>query len=107
MKMILTTVATLLALSGGAANARTFHYTCTSGDERYAFTVNTDQRTAKLIVRAPTRTLATFRILKVSADCAKYGWNLSDDATFCTATQGVGTLEWRGMELDCDQADTE
>jgi hypothetical protein len=39
MKMLLTTVATLLALSGGAANARTFHYTCTSGDERYAFTL--------------------------------------------------------------------
>jgi hypothetical protein len=106
MKTILTIAATLLALSG-AAHARTFHYTCTNGDDRYALTVNTDQRTVKLVKRAPTSTVATFRILKVSQDCAKYGWSLSGNASFCTATQGVGTLEWSGSELDCDQADTE
>jgi hypothetical protein len=106
MKTLLTIAATLLVLSG-AAHARTFHYACTGGDKVYAFTLNEDTRTAKLVVRAPTSTLATFRVIKVSSECAKYGWNLSDNARFCTATQGYGNLEWRGLDLECNQADTD
>jgi hypothetical protein len=92
-----------------AAHARTFHYACSKGDDRYALTVNDSQRVVKLIRRSPTVPVATFKIQKVaSADvCAKYGWMLSGGATFCTATQGVGTLSWQGEEYDCDQADTD
>ena len=73
-----------------------------------ALTVNTDRGIVKLIEHGPPHTLTTFRILKVATSdvCGKYGWILNG-ATFCTATQGVGTLDWHGHEFDCDQADTE
>jgi hypothetical protein len=76
------------------------------GESRYSLTVNTDRKIVKLLERQPPHKLTTFRILKVSADCGKYGWELNN-ATFCTATQGVGTLDWNGREFDCIQADTE
>ena len=103
------TLATLALMAfAGTAHARTFHYACTSGKSRYALTVNTDRGIVKLVEREPPRTLTTFPILKVAAIdvCAKYGWILNG-ATFCTATQGVGTLSWHGHEFDCDQADTD
>jgi hypothetical protein len=101
-------LAAALVLGAGAGTAHaTFHYACKSGDDRYALTVNTDRRIVKLIEKAPPYRLTTFRILKVSPECAKYGWALNDSAVFCTATQGVGTLGWRGKGFDCDQADTE
>jgi L-arabinose isomerase len=106
-KYLLIIAAMMLATQ---AHARIFHYTCKGGDDRYALTVNTDQRTVKLIKRSPTIPVATFRILKEASidKCAKYGWILNGGATFCTATQGVGDLNWPGHDaLDCDQADTE
>lgn len=112
MKKLLTIAATLLVCSG-TAQARSFHYTCESSDGdpdvHYAFTVNEGARTAKLIKRGPTVTLGTFRVLKVASvsDCGKYGWNLSDNALFCTFTQGAGNLQWRGMDLECKNADTD
>jgi hypothetical protein len=105
MKTLLLATALLAGLMT-SAQARTFHYACQSGENRYALTVNTDRNIVTLVQRSPTRTLATFRILKVSPECAKYGWTLSDGAEFCTATQGVGSLDWDGREFDCDQADT-
>jgi hypothetical protein len=96
------------AAGGGTAHAKTFHYACKSGEDRYALTVNTDRGIVKLVEHQPPFTLTTFRIRKVATDdvCGKYGWILNG-ATFCTATQGVGTLDWRGNKFDCDQADTE
>jgi hypothetical protein len=93
---------------GTATYAETFHYSCKSGDSRYALTVNTDRGIVTLVEHGPPHTLTTFRILKVATFdvCGKYGWILNG-ATFCTATQGVGTLDWHGLEFDCDQADTE
>jgi len=106
--MMRKTFATLALMAlAGTAHARTFHYACKSGETRYALTVNTDRRIVKLIEQGPPHTITTFRILKVADDCGKYGWILNDGARFCTATQGVGTLDWRGHEIDCDQADTE
>ena len=105
----LATLATLAVMAfAGMAHAKTFHYSCKSGDSRYALTVNTDRGTVKLVEHGPPHTLTTFRILKVATidECGKYGWILNG-ATFCTATQGVGTLDWHGREFDCDQADTE
>jgi hypothetical protein len=32
--------------------------------------------------------------------------DILNGATFCAATQGVGTLDWHGLEFGCDQADT-
>jgi hypothetical protein len=92
-----------------AACAETaFHYACTSGDGRYALTVNTDKHIVKLVEKASPHTITTFRILKVSPNCAKYGLELSNNATFCTATQGVADLNWPGHDaLDCDEADTD
>jgi hypothetical protein len=104
-KLILTAVAALVLC--GTAHARTFNYACNSGDERYALTVNTDQGIVRLVKHGPPHTLTTFRILKVAADeCGKYGWELNNGAMFCTATQGVGTLNWRGNQFECDQANT-
>jgi hypothetical protein len=104
------TLATLALMAfAGTAHAATFHYACKSGESRYALTVNTDRGIVKLVEVGGTRTLTTFRILKVAPMdvCAKYGWILNG-ATFCTATQGVADLNWPGHEsLDCDQADTE
>jgi hypothetical protein len=101
-------LAAALALCAGAGTAHaTFHYACKSGEDRYALTVNTDRGIVKLIEMAPPHTLATFRILKVSTECAKYGWELNNGIRFCTATQGGGYFDWRGKEFDCDQADTE
>jgi hypothetical protein len=102
-------LAAALALCAGAgtAHAKTFHYACKSGEDRYALTVNTDRGIVKLIEHGPPHTLTTFRILKVATECGKYGWALNNGAMFCTATQGVGTLDWRGNQFDCDQADTE
>jgi hypothetical protein len=93
----------------GTAHARTFHYACKSGEDRYALTVNTDQGIVTLREHGPPRTITTFRILKggIPDECGKYGWALNNGATFCTYTQGAGSLNWRGNELDCDQADTE
>ena len=106
----LATLATLAVMAfAGVAHAKTFHYSCKSGDTRYALTVNTDRGIVKLLPHGPPHTLTTFRILKVATFdvCAKYGCILNG-ATFCTATQGVGSLDWHGHELfDCDQADTE
>jgi hypothetical protein len=85
-------------------NANTYHYACTNGDDRYALTVNEKQRIVKLIARAPTRPIMNF-LIQGMGDCGKYGWALSNGAQFCVATQGVGTLDWRGKEYDCDQAD--
>jgi hypothetical protein len=98
---------TLIGVS--SAHARTYHYACKNGDDRYALTVNENQHVVKLIGRAPTHHIMTFRIQKVASvdECAKYGWILSDNAQFCTATQGYGSLEWRNKEYECDQADTE
>jgi hypothetical protein len=92
----------------GVAHAKTFHYSCNSGDSRYALTVNTDRRIVKLVEHGGPHTLTTFRILKVAPSdvCAKYGWILNG-ATFCIATQGVADLDWHGRGFDCDQADTE
>ena len=102
-------LAAALALCAGAgtAHAKTFHYACKSGEDRYALTVNTDRGIVKLQVHGPPFTLTTFRILKVDTECGKYGWALNNGAMFCTATQGVGTLDWRRNTFDCDQADTE
>jgi hypothetical protein len=106
------TLATLAVMAFvGTAHAearRTFHYACKSGESSYALTVNTDRGIVKLTAHQPPFTLTTFRILKVATDdvCGKYGWILNG-ATFCTATQGVGTLDWHGHVFDCDQADTE
>ena len=50
--------------------------------------------------------VAILAALKVDTECGKYGWALNNGAMFCTATQGVGTLDWRGNEFACDQADT-
>ena len=102
-------LAAALALCAGAgtAHAKTFHYACKSGEDRYALTVNTDRGIVKLIEHGPPHTLTTFRILKVATECGKYGWALNNGAMFCTATQGVGTLDWRGNQFDGDQADTE
>ena len=103
-------LATALALCAGAgtAHAKTFHYACKSGEDRYALTVNTDRSIVTMIKHGPPHSRTTFRILKVASgdECGKYGWILSGGATFCTATQGVGTLDWNGQELGCDQADT-
>jgi hypothetical protein len=106
-KLILTAVAAL-ALTG-TAHARIFNYACTSGEDRYALTVNTDRGIVRLVEQGPPHKLTTFRILKVATadECGKYGWTLNNGAMFCTATQGVGTLDWRGNEYDCDQANTE
>jgi hypothetical protein len=104
-----TLLATLAVMAfARMAHAKTFHYSCKSGDSRYVLTVNTDRGIVKLVEHGPPHTLTTFRILKVATIdvCAKYGWILNG-ATFCTATQGVGTLDWHGHEFDCDQADTE
>jgi hypothetical protein len=95
------------AAGAGTAHAKTFHYACKSGEDRYALTVNTDRGIVKLMEQGPPHTLTTFRILKVATECGKYGWALNNGAMFCTATQGVGTLDWRGNQFDCDQADTE
>jgi hypothetical protein len=105
MRKTLATLA-LMALAG-TAHARTFHYACKSGDDRYALTVNTDRSVVKLLEQGPPHGTTTFKILRVAPDCGKYGWTLSGGATICTATQGVGTLDWHGREFDCDQADTE
>ena len=91
-----------------AAQADTFHYACTSGDSRYALTVNTNRAIVTLMEHGPPHTVTTFRILKdTAAECGKGGWVLNDGVTFCYATQGVGSFEWRGHEFICDQADTE
>jgi hypothetical protein len=90
-----------------ATHASTYRYTCKKGDIRYVLTVNEDRNgrgTIRLIRRSPTVPIITFRILG-QGDCGKYGWQLDNDATFCTATQGVGTLNWGAEEYDCDQAD--
>src|SRR5262249_52348486 len=95
------TVTTLAVMAfAGVAHANTLHYACKSGDTRYALTVNTDRRIVKLVEHRAPHTLTTFRILKVATFnvCAKYGWILNG-ATFCTATQGVGTLDWHGREF--------
>jgi hypothetical protein len=101
-------LATLTLALVGTAHARSFHYACQSGEDRYALTVNTDRSIVTMTEQGPPHSRTTFRILKVASgdDCGKYGWILSGGATFCTATQGVGTLDWNGQELDCDQADT-
>ena len=84
-----------------------FHYACKGEDARYALTVNTSRGVVKMLERRAPYTLTTFRILKTATgECGKGGWILNG-ATFCYATQGVGTLTWHGHELDCDQADTE
>jgi hypothetical protein len=87
-------------------NASTYHYACKNGDDRYALTVNEKQRIVKLIARAPTRPIMTF-LIQGMGDCGKYGWALSNGAQFCTATQGYGSLEWRGKEYECDLAETD
>jgi hypothetical protein len=58
-----------------------------------------------------------FRIIKVSPDCAKYGWEAENSqyhALMCTATQGVADLRIFDkssrqllFEADCDQADVD
>jgi hypothetical protein len=63
-------------------------------DARYALTVNPNRGIAKMRDHGPPFTLTTFRILKPIPPCGKGGWTLSDEATFCYATQGVGTLSW-------------
>ena len=83
----------IVAVSITAAHAKTFNYACKSGEDRYALTVNTDRGIVKLQVHGPPFTLTTFRILKVAGECGKYSWALKNGAMFCTATQGVGTLE--------------
>jgi hypothetical protein len=105
--MRLTLIAALTLALAGTAHARTYHYACQSGDDRYALTVNTDRSVVTMAAQQPPHSRKTLRILKVSADCGKYGWALSEGATFCTATQGVGTLEWKGQEFECSQADTD
>ena len=103
-----TIVALVVMAFAGMAHAHTFHYSCKSGDSHYALTVNTDRRSVKLLEHGPPFTIKTFRILKDATFdvCGKDGWIL-EGATFCTATQGVGTLDWHGREFECDQADTE
>jgi hypothetical protein len=94
----------------GTAHAATYHYACKNSESRYALTVNTDRGIVKVVEIGGTRTVTTFRILKVAPldVCAKYGFILNG-ATFCTATQGVADLSnWDGHEsLDCDAADTD
>ena len=109
MTKLLATAVVLVALTGATAHARTFNYACRSenGEDRYALTVNTDRNIVKMAKHGPPDTLTTFRILKVDPECGKYGWTLSNGAMFCTATQGSGTLDWRGNIFDCDQANTE
>ena len=103
----LSAAALALCAVAGTAHAKTFHYACKSGEDRYALTVNTDRGIVKLMKYEPPFAITTFRSLKVDTECGKYGWALNNGATFCTATQGVGTLGWRGNRFDCDQADTE
>ena len=106
--LLAANAALVFATCAQAADSRTFHYACKKGDDRYAFTVNTSRSIAKLVEHFPPHATTTFRVLKViPEDCGKDGWALSDGAKFCTATQGVGTLDWHGHEFDCDQADTE
>jgi hypothetical protein len=95
------------------AFAETFHYACTRPNRadgstlRYALTVNTNRHVVTLLQHFPPYGSQTFRILPGQSDCAKYGWILDGGGSFCTATQGSGTLDWHGLEFDCDQADTE
>ncbi len=107
-KFLITLLASAAIITPALADDNIFHYSCKSDDSRYALTVNTDRGIIKLDQQAPPHTLTTFRILKEATDdvCAKYGWILKG-ATFCIATQGVGTLDWHGHVFNCDQADTE
>jgi hypothetical protein len=111
MKTFWITTALLVALAA-PASARTYHYACHQHKDatvRYALSANEDSGIVKLQEQGPPFTLRTFQIVKnVIPACGKGGWTLSNGATkFCTATQGVGDLSWRGPDLDCDQADTE
>jgi hypothetical protein len=102
----------------GSAHAKpplVFHYACKGKGEDahyYALTVNLlavnpDRGFVKMQDQGPPFTHTTFRILKDDDDCAKSGSILSDNATFCYATQGDATLTWHGHEFECDQADTD
>jgi hypothetical protein len=109
-----TFVAPLLCTS--ASNAETYHYACTrpnradGGTLRYAFTVNIkrsgDRGVIKMTQYFPPYASQEFRILGRSMECAKYGWAVGDGGMFCTATKGVASFSWHGLEFDCDQADT-
>jgi hypothetical protein len=104
--LLFATVIAAMVTQAHADPAGVYHYACKRGDDRYALTVR--ESIIKLQEHGPPFTLTTFRILKsIPVECGKGGWRLSDGATFCYATQGVGTLTWHGHEFDCDQADTE
>jgi hypothetical protein len=110
MKMKIWVILLVLLLFGGPAFAAdsVYHYACKRGEDRYAVTVDPDRGIVKMQQHTPPHKLTTFRILKdMFADCGKGGWKLNDGATFCYATQGVGTLIWHGQEYDCDQADAD
>lgn len=88
-----------------------FHYACRTDDSHYALTLNFDAKGSHGVVKmqdnGPSGERTTFRILKDKDDCGKGGWTLSNNATFCYATQGYGTLTWHGKDIECDQADTD
>ncbi len=107
MKKFVLVITALIVWSATAHADNVFHYACKSEDARYALTVKPNRGIVKLQDHGPPFTLTTFRILKAIPPCGKGGWTLNDGATFCYATQGVGTLSWHGHEFDCDQADTE
>jgi hypothetical protein len=108
MKVCVLMLAGLMATPAVAALADVYHYACRRGDGRYAVAVNTDRGTVTMLEHGPPHNVTTFRILKDNPDaCGRGGWKLSDGATFCYYTQGVGSLDWHGREFDCDQADTE
>jgi hypothetical protein len=88
----------LFSLSAYAKPANIFHYACKGEDARYAVTVNLDRHMVKVRDQGPSGTLTTFHILKDDDDCGKGGWTLNDNASFCYATQGDGSLTWHGKD---------
>jgi hypothetical protein len=107
-RLLYASVAALMLVASAIAKpANVFHYACKGEDAHYAITVNPDRGIVKMQDQGPSGTLTTFRILKDDDDCGKGGWTLSSGASFCYATQGVGTLTWHGHDIACDQADTE
>jgi hypothetical protein len=110
-RIVLTALLAVIA-NLGKAHAKDYHYACKRGDDIYALRVHVQkggQGYVKMQQRSPTTAPITFRILRNAQidDRGKGGWKLSDGATFCYYTQGVGSLEWRGKNYECQQADVE
>jgi hypothetical protein len=109
LRIVLTALLAVIA-DLGKAHAADYHYACKQGKDVYALRVHVQEGGhgyVKMQQRMPTTTPITFRILRSAQmdDCGKGGWKLSEGATFCYYTQGVGSLEWRGKTYECQQAD--